>query len=316
MWPLSLPFCAVARLRRWLYLGKLLPQRHFRAPLIVVGNISVGGVGKTPLVIHLIDELRALGRRPGVVARGYRGASRDWPLQLDGDCDARLGGDEPCLIARRCQVPVCVAPDRVAAVRQLLAAHPEVDVVISDDGLQHYRMGRDLEIAVVDAARRLDNGFCLPAGPLREPPSRLASVDLVLYNGNDRIRFGMAARIRDIAALGTPDERWPIDHFAGARVHAVAGIGDPERFFASLERAGIEIIRHPFPDHHRYRAEELRFNPDLPILMTEKDAVKCHGLGLRDAWQVRIDLHLNELAFIALRRLLCQLPRDGAATNP
>ncbi len=304
LWPSSLLFCALVRLRRGLYRHGLLPSKRLPVPVIVVGNLTVGGVGKTPLVIHLVGELRAMGWTPGVVARGYRGESSHWPLSLGDDCDARLGGDEPCLIARRCRVPVCVGPDRPAAARQLLDEHPDVDVLLSDDGLQHYRLRRDLELAVVDAARGLENGLCLPAGPLREPRSRLDAVDMVLYNGNERVRFGMAVRIRDLAALDADDERWPIASFSGRRVHAVAGIGNPERFFATLERAGIEVVRHPFPDHHAYHPEELRFEPSLPILMTEKDAVKCRGFGLEDAWQVRVDLHLNELAFIGLRRLL------------
>ncbi len=304
LWPLSKLFCALVGLRRSLYRVGMLHTRRFPRPLIVVGNISVGGVGKTPFVIFLIEQLQQMGWRPGVVARGYRGESDEWPLLVDAQADARRIGDEPLLIARRGKVPVCVGPDRPAAVEQLLAGRPEVDVVISDDGLQHYRMGRDLELAIVDAVHGLDNGFCLPAGPLREPKQRLESVDAVFYNGNIERRRGMRLTVAGVARLNKPETLSPLSQFAGERVHAVAGIGDPERFFRALEAAGIRIVPHPFPDHHAYHAEDLAFNPPLPILMTEKDAVKCGSFDIEDLWQVRVDLQLNQLAFIELRQLL------------
>ncbi len=306
LWPLSKLFCALVGLRRGLYRAGVLRARCFPRPLIVVGNISVGGVGKTPFVIFLIEQLQQMGWRPGVVARGYRGESDDWPLLVDARGDARASGDEPLLIARRGKAPVCVGPDRPAAVEQLLSRHPEVDVVISDDGLQHYRMGRDIELAIVDAARGLDNGFCLPAGPLREPKQRLETVDAVFYNGNIASRRGMRLMVSGVARLDQPEALSPLGQFAGERVHAVAGIGDPERFFSTLEAAGILVVRHPFPDHHAYRAGDLAFDPPLPILMTEKDAVKCSGFDVDDSWLVRVDLQLNELAFIELRQLLRQ----------
>ncbi|MDJ0740846.1 MAG: tetraacyldisaccharide 4'-kinase [Gammaproteobacteria bacterium] len=286
--PLSLAFGAVTALRRVLYRSGVLRVQQFDVPIVIVGNITVGGTGKTPLVIWLADYLRQRGFRPGIVSRGYGGRASQWPQQVRPDSDPSVVGDEAVMLASRTGCPMCVGPDRPEAIRALLA-HTDADIVISDDGLQHYAMGRDLEIAVIDGDRRLGNGLLLPAGPLREPRSRLARVDLVVVNGQGgRGEFSM--KLFQPTVRGLHDGRVvEIDDFAGREIHAVAGIGNPQRFFALLQRVGLRVVEHPFADHHAYRDEDLAFSPALPILMTEKDAVKCRRLACKDCWVVHVD---------------------------
>jgi tetraacyldisaccharide 4'-kinase len=289
--PLAGVFGLVVGLRRLLYRLGVLRSTGFPVPVVVVGNISVGGTGKTPLVIWLTEYLRGRGWRPGLVSRGYGGGARHWPQQVRGDSDPASVGDEAVLLARRGGCPVCVGPDRPAAVAALLA-HSDCDIVISDDGLQHYALRRDLEIAVIDGVRRFGNGWLLPAGPLREPRRRLRSVDLVVVNGAEPHRGEYAMRLRrpevvPLAGQGGPE---PLGRFAGQAVHGVAGIGNPERFFDLLRAQGIVVLAHAFPDHHRFRAEDLVFeDPELPVLMTEKDAVKCRRFAAANHWVVRVD---------------------------
>ncbi len=286
--PLSLVFRGLIWLRRLGYRFGLLPTRRFPVPIIVVGNISVGGTGKTPLVTWLAGHLRRQGRRPGIVSRGYGGEAVHWPQQVRPDSDPASVGDEAVMLASLTACPVRVGPDRPAAVGDLLA-HTDVDIVISDDGMQHYALGRDIEIAVVDGDRWLGNGFLLPAGPLREPPSRLREVDLILVNGDGgEGEFSMRMIEPLVRPLGG-GETESIDVFSGRVVHAVAGIGNPERFFGLLSRHGIDPHRHPFPDHYPFTAEDLDFGDGLPVLMTEKDAVKCRQLPCRNCWVVHVD---------------------------
>jgi tetraacyldisaccharide 4'-kinase len=288
LYPLSLVFGLVAGLRRLAYRIGLVRVRGFPVPVLVVGNITVGGTGKTPLVIWLADYLKRHGWRPGIVSRGYGGRARNWPQQVRADSDPGSVGDEAVMLAATTGCPMCVGPDRPAAVEALLA-HTDVDIVISDDGLQHYALGRDLEIAVIDGERRLGNGFLLPAGPLREPASRLEQVDLVVVNGGDsKCEHSMEFLQPSVLPLAGGDDAG-IVAFAGGAVHAVAGVGNPQRFFGMLTRYAIEVIPHPFPDHHAFRAADLDFNDGLPILMTEKDAVKCRRLGCRDCWVVQVN---------------------------
>jgi len=296
LWPLSLLFGTLAGVRRLLFRLGLLRRHRVGVPVIVVGNISVGGTGKTPLVVWLARHLERRGLRPGIVTRGYGGGATRWPQQVRGDSDPTAVGDEPVLLARRTGCPVAAGPDRVAAARALLQFH-DCDVVISDDGLQHYALARDLEIVVVDGVRRLGNGRLLPAGPLREGAWRLRRADLVVVNGEGgpgeysaRMRPEQVRNLRGAAPRSLND-------FAGRRVHAVAGIGNPERFFAMLEKAGLEVQRHPFPDHHRFTASDLDFGDLDPVLMTEKDAVKCEAFSQPDHWYVPIGLR-PEAAFI------------------
>lgn len=304
LWPFSLLYGMTARTRRWLYRQGVLRGEAFEVPVIVVGNITVGGTGKTPLVVRLVDLLREAGYQPGVVSRGYGGQSTQWPCHVTADSDPRQVGDEPVLLARRCRCPVVVDPDRVAAARALLAAY-SCNVLLSDDGLQHYRLRRDLEIAVVDGFRRLGNGACLPAGPLREPPSRLREVDFVVGNGaaGDG-EYVMSLRGDKALNLADPWVSSALSGFCRGTVHAVAGIGEPRRFFDHLRHARLRIIEHPFPDHHPFRPEDLRFQPDLPVLMTEKDAVKCQSFALEESWYVPVDAHLDpEFEEQVLKRL-------------
>lgn len=279
-------------------------------PVIVVGNISVGGTGKTPLVTWLVEELRARGLRPGVISRGYGGRAPVYPLRVTAQTDAALCGDEPALLARRLGVPLSVAPDRVAAAQQLIASDG-VDVIVSDDGLQHYRLARDAEICVVDGARGLGNGGLLPAGPLREPPSRLASVGLVVVNGGGwRPAQALGVPVADMQLqLGEAQnlrsgERRALHVFAGRPLHALAGIGHPERFFAALRAQGLQPTVHAFADHHAYTAADLAFGDGLPVLMTEKDAVKCASFAQADAWCVPVTARFEPETTALVRKWL------------
>jgi tetraacyldisaccharide 4'-kinase len=287
-------------------------------PVVVVGNLAVGGTGKTPFVIWLVEALRARGHRPGVVSRGYGGQVRRYPSCVTEDTDPACCGDEPALLARRLRVPVAVAPDRVAAARALVEA-AAVDVIVADDGLQHYRLARDLEICVVDGVRGLGNGSLLPAGPLREPPARLQGVNLVVVNGGSwrtSLAPCVAMRLRLEEALALRDgARRPLAQFAGRRVHAVAGIGHPARFFAALRAAGLEPIEHPFPDHHRFVPADLAFGDDLPVLMTEKDAVKCTAFAAPGWWAVPAQAELSAADGAAVRQLLESLFARPAAAH-
>ena len=293
LWPLSLLFGLAARVRRLLYLHGLRRSEAVSIPLIVVGNITVGGTGKTPLVARLVELLRDAGYQPGVISRGYGGQSTQWPRHVVANSNPREVGDEPVLLARRCRCPIVVGPDRVAAARALFDTHG-CNVILSDDGLQHYRLRRDLEIAVVDGFRRLGNGACLPAGPLREPPSRLRGVDFVVGNGAARGgEYLMCLRGDRAVNLIDPSISVSLAGFSQSTVHAVAGIGDPGRFFDQLRHARLRILEHPFPDHHAFRPEDLHFPQDLPVLMTEKDAVKCQFFAPEGCWYVPVNARLE-----------------------
>lgn len=304
--PLSHLYAAAAAARR--ERGRVeAAARPLPVPVIVVGNITVGGTGKTPLVIWLVDCLRRLGCNPGVISRGYGGRAPSYPLWVTADTPAAHAGDEPALIARRLQCPVVVSPDRLAALDLLLARSP-VDVVVADDGLQHYRLPRSREICVVDGQRGLGNEALLPAGPLREPPARLQEVDLVVVNGGPWApAVGNFWRMRLVPgltfSLSDENARRPLSAFAGGQAHAVAGIGNPDRFFGMLRQAGIEVIPHPFPDHHRYLPQDLVFGDELPVLMTEKDAVKCRGFA-GSLWMVPVEAALPKDAEGLVRQWL------------
>ncbi|MDX1610288.1 MAG: tetraacyldisaccharide 4'-kinase [Halofilum sp. (in: g-proteobacteria)] len=279
--PVSWVFRLLVALRRCAYRVGLRRVVRLPVPVVVVGNLGVGGSGKTPLVLHLASALRAAGRRPGIVSRGHGGRDPT-PRRIGPDAEPAEVGDEPALMARRSGCPVAVGADRPAAAALLL---PDCNVILADDGLQHLALGRDLEIAVIDGDLDADNGRLLPAGPLREPRSRLQRVDLVAVRGGARpgawsfdVRAGAPRRLVDDRP-GPELEAW-----AGQAVHAVAGIGVPERFFSQLERAGLEVERHPFADHHPYRSDDLAFPGDAPILMTEKDAVKCRAFATDRMW--------------------------------
>jgi tetraacyldisaccharide 4'-kinase len=289
--PLSWLFCGVVALRRYAYRKGLLPSYRLPVPVIVVGNITAGGSGKTPLVLWVAEFLREAGYRPGIISRGYGGNSSGAPRAVNAGSDPMEVGDEAVLLARRCACPIRVAADRVAAARDLPA---ECDVIISDDGLQHYRLRRDIEIAVVDTERGFGNGYSLPAGPLREPVRRLQEVDLIVNNGK-RENAGYTMRLQELALHNLRNEsltRRATD-FQGQRVHAVAGIGYPARFFAHLRRLKLDVIEHGFPDHHAFTADEIEFGDGAPVIMTEKDAVKCRGFAKPHYWYMPVQAELD-----------------------
>ncbi len=278
--PLSWLFCLLTVLRRVFYAVGLMGGADIPVPVIVVGNITVGGTGKTPLVMWLIRFLRDNGYNPGVVTRGYGGRETSWPQPVHPDGDPLMVGDEPVLLARRCGCPVVAAPARVAAALMLVERHG-CDIIVADDGLQHLALNRDVEIAVIDGDRLFGNGRCLPAGPLREPSSRLSSVDLMVVSGGEHPNaFKMTYTGEKLHNLVDETVQKDVEVFSAAPVHAVAGIGHPARFFARLRSLGFRVIEHAFPDHHVFTANELDFNDNLPVTMTEKDAVKCRSLDL------------------------------------
>ena len=297
--PLSILYGGVTGLRRALYRAGVLRSVRLPVPVIVIGNLSVGGTGKTPLTIAVADALRRHGYRPGVVSRGYGGTQRE-PLLL-GDAPApALVGDEPCLIAAG-GVPVAVGRDRPAAARLLVDAG--CDVLIADDGLQHYRLARDVEICVIDGTRRFGNARLLPAGPLRESIGRLQRVDLRVCNGGTAAdgEYLMQLRGEDIVSL-TDGRRQSLREWAGQRVHAVAAIGNPHRFFSRLREAGMDVVEHAFADHHAFAPSDLFFSEQLPVLMTDKDAVKCRTFAEPGWWRVPVCADLPNAFYDALIR--------------
>jgi tetraacyldisaccharide 4'-kinase len=279
------------RLDRWLGTRRRTDELK-SAFIVVVGNITVGGSGKTPLVVRLCQLLREAGFRPGVISRGY-GRKNTGLRLVTPVSDPGTVGDEPLLIARKAGVPVIVCADRVAAARRLITQ--DVNVVIADDGLQHYRLPRDYQICVIDGSRGFGNGLLMPAGPLREPLERLATFDSIVVNG-DAVSLPDELPVVPMTIspglLRSLEDRqgWRLGQFAGCSANAVAGIGNPDRFFDLLLHAGIKVNKHVFPDHHHFRAADFAdMDSTLPILMTEKDAVKCRGLGLKNAWALSVD---------------------------
>ena len=302
LWPLSLLFRVAVAIRRSLYRLGILRTVRLPVPVVVVGNIAVGGSGKTPLVAALARALAQRGHRPGIVSRGY-GRDRDdgAPIEVAPDDDPARVGDEPLLLARA-GFPVVVARDRAAAGAELLTRHPDCDVILADDGLQHYRLARDVEIAVVDATRARVRPWLLPAGPLREPVSRLREVDATVA----LVDPGAAAPASLPGALamtlegtlfvcvGDPAVTAPAARFAGPDVHALAGIGNPARFFAQLAAMGIAAVPHPFPDHHRFLAGDLAIGGARAILMTEKDALKCETFADERCWYLPVRARVDD----------------------
>lgn len=314
--PLSAVFAVIAWLRRTGYQLGWLHAWQAPVPVIVVGNVSVGGTGKTPLTLALVEHLRSQGWRPGIVSRGYGGQGASYPQAVSADSDAAQVGDEPLLLARRAGVPVVIDPLRVRGVQHLLASS-DCNVVLCDDGLQHYALARTVEIAVVDGQRGLGSGWLLPAGPLREPASRLQSVDFVVVNGAWRAAGLMPRAIPASAAIMmlTAAAWQPVCADASAAsdaaslptsgpIHAVAGIGHPPRFFALLAEQGFQPIPHAFPDHHAYTAGDLQFSPPAPVVMTEKDAVKCAGIAPANSWYVPVQAILPDSFWQALTQRL------------
>ncbi len=289
---MSVAFRLAVLVRRLLYLGRLLPSKRAGIPVVAIGNLTVGGAGKTPLAIHVAELLKARGWTPVIVSRGY-GGTVTGARSVSLASDPAEVGDEPVLMARRSGCPVWVGPDRAAVAVRLRDEHPDCDVIVLDDGLQHYALRRDIEIAVVDA-RGFGNGFMLPAGPLREPRTRLWTVDAVVAHGTDAVKgYAMHLAGEELHRATDARERKPLGAFAGQRVHAVAGIGDPERFFRQLEGLGLGVARHPFDDHHPIQAGDLQFGDAAPVVMTEKDAVKCKRFARPEFWIFPVSAELD-----------------------
>jgi len=301
--PVSWLFRLLVGMRHGLYRCGAMRSHSLPVPVIVIGNLTVGGSGKTPLVLWLVEGLRETGWRPGIISRGY-GRAADGVQSVGVDSASALVGDEPLLLARRSGVPVFVSRDRVAAGLALLKAHPDCDVIVSDDGLQHYRLQRSVEVAVFDG-RGAGNAEVLPAGPLREPLQRLSALTAVVWNSTDEARaliqnvpsglpqFAMRLVGRRFVSLGNAQQSCTEADLRGRRLYAIAGIGDPARFFTQLEAMGLEFEAHPFPDHHNYTASDLAFAYDGVLLMTEKDAVKCVALITHEAWMLPVEAHLD-----------------------
>jgi tetraacyldisaccharide 4'-kinase len=291
LWPVSVVFRILVLVRRILYGIRVLKSTHPGIPVIVVGNLTVGGSGKTPLVIWIAEFLKSRGWSPGIVSRGY-GAKLREPRAATVAADAAEVGDEPILLSRRSGCPVWVGADRAQVAARLRSAHEDVNVLVLDDGLQHYAMRRDVEIAVVDA-RGFGNGFLLPAGPLREPKSRLRGVDAVVSHASSIRGFAMTLQGDMLHRMTDARERQPLKAFAGQRVHGVAGIGDPNRFFLHLGKAGLKVVPHPFPDHHPFTPRDLEFGDGLPVLLTEKDAVKLRSVARPGWWVLPVSAQLD-----------------------
>lgn len=308
--PLGWCFAAAVWLRRIGYASGVLPVCELPVPVIVVGNITVGGTGKTPLIIWLAEFLKEKGFQPGIVSRGYGGRESKSPQQVRQDSSPELVGDEPVLIAQRTGCPVAVSPKRDVAARELIR-HTACNVLLCDDGLQHYALGRDIEIAVLDGDRRLGNGRCLPAGPLREPASRLQGVDMIVSNARaGKSEFLMEYVPLPLRSLTDERRRIEVESLRGREVHAVAGIGNPQRFFSYLRGKELHIIKHEFPDHHPYRPGDLRFGDELPVVMTEKDAVKCRPFATDRFWYLPIEAKMPP-AFQHRLTILLQEIADG-----
>lgn len=318
--PLSLLFAIVAAGRRAAYRSGLLRSVRVGRPVIVVGNISVGGTGKTPFVIWLAALLQAQGKHIGIILRGYGGSSSQWPRDVFADTSSDDVGDEAVLLAARTGAIVVAGPDRVAAAHRAIERGAEV--VLSDDGLQHYRLARDCEIAVIDGHRGLGNRLLLPAGPLREPASRLKAVDLLVRTQRpgaaqavDSVsaprQVTVRARLTDAVSLVSGEKR-PIETFRRTPVHAIAGIGNPQAFFSALRDAGLEVDVRPLPDHIALTRDDIQFADAAPVLMTEKDAVKSRAFADERHWAVRMESDLSESDALTVASLMDQVLRSHA----
>ncbi len=312
LWPLSILFAVLAASRRALYRLGILSSHHLPVPVIIVGNISVGGTGKTPLTLALAAQLVQHGKQPLIISRGY-GGTASGSLAVDRNASAASCGDEPLLMAKRGICPVWIGRDRVATALAALQAHPECDVILSDDGLQHYRLQRDVELVVVDGIRRFGNQQLLPAGPLRESVTRLDSVDAVVVNGGTPLsgEYAMQLAGSRFYNLLDPTRTITTQELQGLRCHAVAGIGNPQRYFDTLHGLGLDCVNHPYPDHHAYTAAELDYAACEALLLTEKDAVKCATFADARYWVLRVDAQIDP-ALIAL--ILRKMQKHGCET--
>jgi len=291
--PFSFIFTDVAKFRRWMYKKGFKPVEKLPVPVIIVGNITLGGTGKTPLVIYIAQQLKDAGFKPGVISRGYGGQSETWPLKVTADSDALQVGDEPLLIAQQAGCPVAVGPVRADSAKLLLESEA-CDVIISDDGLQHYALSRDIEIVVIDGVRRFGNNFCLPSGPLREPQERIREVDFIICNGGEAEEGEIPMQLEGASAINLrTQERKPLIEFKGLSCHAMAGIGNPQRFFDLLKQYDLDCQTDSFPDHYVYTEKDIHYKGADAIFMTEKDAVKCLAFASEQHWFVPVQAKLE-----------------------
>jgi len=292
--PFALLFCGIVAIRKTLYSLKLLKSTKLNVPVIVVGNITVGGTGKTPLVIWIANFLKESGFTPGIISRGYMGKAKSWPQQVRPDSDPVIVGDEAILISRQSACPMAVGPDRVAAAQALLK-YSSCDIIISDDGLQHYALHRTIEVVVIDGVRRFGNGQCLPAGPLRESVNRIDKADFLVTNGiASQGEFAMRYSGKKLFSLLDLNLTMMLADFKNKKVHAVSAIGNTQRFYDYLRSQGLDIIEHSFPDHYMYSMKDLDFDDDLDIIMTEKDAVKCQRYKIKNCWYLPIKVEMKK----------------------
>lgn len=309
--PLSALYRTIIWLRRHCYSIGIFKQQRLVVPVIIVGNVSVGGTGKTPFVIWLAKQLQQAGFRPGIISRGYGGHTDKYPQRVESSSNPAIVGDEPIIIHRHTQCPMAVAPDRFSAGKMLLQ-QSDCNIIIADDGLQHYALARDIEIVIVDGDRLFGNKYCLPAGPLREPLSRLEQVDFIVHNGGkSSAQFQMNLSQIPAINLLEPTIHKNITDFVDQPVHAVAGIGNPDRFFKQLIKQGLNIIPHPFNDHHIFQSNDISFNDSNPILMTEKDAVKCQHFVNKNMWAVPIEATISGKLDQQLLQTIAGLPTHG-----
>ena len=328
LWLLSFVYRVIMAIRRFFYHRKWFHVYTAPVPVLVVGNISVGGTGKTPLTMAIVKKARQEGLNPGVISRGYGGQALQWPQDVTAETSAHYVGDEAVLIAQNAQCPVVVGPKRADAIERLLSQH-DCDLIISDDGLQHYALHRDAEIAVVDNQRRHLNRFCLPAGPLREPGKRLKAVDQVFYHvapqddsddeTDDQQSFQQAQqnffRLSD-QGFRTVSQHESKELTPTQTIHAVAGIGHPLRFFRQLRALGFEVIEHSFPDHHRYSQEDFDFVEDNDVVvMTAKDAVKCAAIAKSNWYYLAVEVEFNQMASQALDELFSKFNSEKASVD-
>lgn len=301
LWPLSLLWQWAMILRQNLYKRGVFTTTHFPVPIIVVGNLTVGGTGKTPVIIAMTELLQEMGFKPGIVSRGYGGALKKGAYLVTADSNATLVGDEPLLLARRLNCPLAIGSQRVEAVN-LLLAHHDCDVVLSDDGLQHLAMGRAMELIVVDGQRQFGNGFCLPAGPLRESLKRLHSTHWIIYHSMDPLyEYHFFLQPQCFRSVRQPELKRSLQSFAHQIVDVIVAIGHPQRFLEALQALQIKVKAKIFRDHHNYTAAELSEYKNSTLLMTEKDAVKCAAFNLTDAWYLEVSAVLSEALCSHLR---------------
>tara|TARA_R110002095_G_scaffold29211_3_gene28899 strand:+ start:174 stop:1172 length:999 start_codon:yes stop_codon:yes gene_type:complete len=302
--PLAWVFGMLVRLRRVLYRRGWLAATRLSVPVIVVGNITVGGTGKTPLVIWIAELLKSAGYSPGIISRGYGGEASNWPQQVRADSDSRVVGDEAKILARRTGCPVAVGPNRAQSA-QALMDHYHCNIIISDDGLQHYALQRDIEIVLVDGERRYGNRYLLPAGPLREPVERLKTVDFIVCNGLANTgEHPLKIEGNEAVRLLAESDEVELNSFAAQPFHAVAGLGNPSRFFSHLKKFGLTFEQHVFPDHYAYTEKDINFADQKPVLMTEKDAVKCTLIAEQNHWYVPVRAQMTETFGLSLLSLL------------